>query len=328
MSFTVFYLNPNATEGVYAAIREELPPGWKLTTPGAGSDYSSELASCDFILVADRAITMADLSAAPGLRMIQHQGVGYDKIDLAACRTRGIPVALTPEGTTNGVAEHTLLLILALYKQLPAAANAVREGRWPQWELRVTSHELSGKALGLVGFGRIGREVARRASAFDANVTYFDPGVTGAPRSMAEPTDSLECLLRSSDIVSLHLPLTETSRHLINADSLSQMKRGAVLINTSRGELVDEEALAAALESGQLAGAGLDVLANEPPAMDHPLVRRPNVLITPHISAGTRDALATKMRSAFANMLRQTRGEPLRNLVEPTHAPSSQSNGR
>jgi phosphoglycerate dehydrogenase-like enzyme len=327
MSFTVFYFNPNATADIHAAIRAEMPPGWRLTTPGRGRDYSRELAACDFILVADRAITAADLGAAPRLRMIQHQGVGYEKIDLVACRERGIPVALTPEGTTTGVAEHTLLLILALYKQLLKAANAVRAGRWPQWELRSTSHEIAGKTLGLVGFGRIGREVARLAAAFNARVIYFDPLVAAGPRSPAKRTNSLTRLLRSSDIVSLHLPLTPVSRRLINAGSLAKMKRGAILINTSRGELVDEAALAAALASGRLAGAGLDVLAREPPARDHPLLRRANVLITPHIAAGTRDALATKMRAAFANMLRQTRGEPLKHLVAAPAARYRVKNG-
>jgi phosphoglycerate dehydrogenase-like enzyme len=327
VSFTVFYYNPNATDDVYEAIRAELPPGWRLTTPAKDGDFSRELAGCDFILVADRAITMADLCAAPGLRMIQHQGVGYEKIDLAACQARGIPVALTPEGTTTGVAEHTLLLILALYKQLLTAANSVQAGRWPQWELRATSHELSGKTLGLVGFGRIGREVARRAAAFDANVIFFDPLVADTPPPTAKRVNSLKGLLHDSDIVSLHLPLTAASRRLVNVDSLAQMKRGAILINTSRGELVDEAALAAALDSGELAGAGLDVLASEPPAADHALLRRANVLITPHISAGTRDALAAKMRAAFANMLRQTRGEPLNHLVEPAGTPTLLNRG-
>ncbi len=327
MSFTVFYFNPNATADIHAAIRAQLPAGWRLTTPGRGRNYSRELAACDFILVADRAITAADLGAAPRLRMIQHQGVGYEKIDLVACQERGIPVALTPEGTTTGVAEHTLLLILALYKQLLTAANAVQAGRWPQWELRSTSHEIAGKTLGLVGFGRIGREVARRAAAFDARVIYFDPLVADGSHPLSQRTNSLTRLLRSSDIVSLHLPLTEESRHLIDAASLAKMKRGAVLINTSRGELVDEAALAAALASGHLAGAGLDVLAREPPSRGDPLLRRANVLITPHIAAGTRDALATKMRAAFANMLRQTRGEPLKHRVNPPPARSRAKNG-
>lgn len=312
MSFTVYYHNPDATPEVCAAIRAELPAGWRLTTPSDARDCSRELGACDFVLVAERTITAGDLAAAPRLRMIQHQGVGYDNIDLAACRARRIPVGLTPEGTTIGVAEHTLLMILALYKQLVTAANAAREGRWLRWELRPTSYELAGKTLGLVGFGRIGREVARRAAAFDARVLYFDPPVSS---SEAKRVDTLDALLQASDIVSLHVPLTAESRHLIGTSSLAQMKRGAVLINTARGGLVDEAALAAALDSGHLAGAGLDVLNQEPPPANHPLLQCPNVLVTPHISAGTRDALVTKMRAAFANLLRHTRGEPLLNLV-------------
>lgn len=315
MSFTVFYYNPQATSELCAAIRAELPVGWRLSIPGNPEDVSQELGTCDFILVADRAITAADLVAAPRLRMIQHQGVGYDKIDLVACAARGIPVALTPEGTTTGVAEHTLLLILALYKQLLPAANAAREGRWLQWELRSTSHEISGKALGLVGYGRIGREVARRAAAFDARVFYFDPYQAPGGHATAVRVDTLEQLLRASDIISLHVPLNGETRGLINEASLTCTKRGAILINTSRGGLIEEQALADALDTGQLAGAGLDVLSQEPPAANHPLLRRQNVLVTPHISAGTRDAFSTKMRTAFANMLRQTRGEPVHNLV-------------
>jgi len=310
MSFTVFYYNPNANAEVYAAVRAELPGGWTLLTPDGTGNHSRELGRCDFILIADGALTAADLESAPRLRMIQHQGVGFDKIDLAACAARGIPVALNPEGTSQGVAEHTLLLILALYKQLPAAANAVNEGRWPQWELRLTSHELAGKTLGLVGFGRIGREVARRALAFDAKVLYFDPHVSEVSSALpAERAGSLASLLQQADIVSLHAPLTGGTRNIMNATTLAGMKPGAILINTARGGLVDEIALAAALDSGRIAGVALDVLAHEPPRADHPLLRRTNVLITPHISAGTSEALATKMHHAFANMLRHTRGE-------------------
>ncbi len=315
MSFTVFYFNPHATPATCAAVQAELPEGWHLLTANGSSDHSDNLSRCDFILVADSPITAAHLAAAPRLRMIQHQGVGYDKIDLAACRKRAIPVALTPEGTSTGVAEHTLLLILALYKQLVAAANAARQGRWLQWELRSSSHEFSGKTLGLVGFGRIGREVALRANAFGARVIYFDPFAERDDGLGAVRINSLAALLQQTDIVSLHMPLTPATQQFFNASMFDQMKPGAVLINTSRGALIDEVALLAALDSGHLAGAGLDVLTQEPPAKDHPLLKRENVLVTPHISAGTQEAFATKMRHAFANMLRYTRNEPLHHCV-------------
>jgi phosphoglycerate dehydrogenase-like enzyme len=342
---TVFYLNPGVTPEVRAIIAENLPPGWTLLTPTAGVGFESELECCDFILVADHPISASHIAAAPRLKMIQHQGVGYERIDLEACRTRGIPVALTPEGTSIGVAEHTILLILALYKQLVTAATGVREGRWLQWALRDRSFELCGKTLGLIGFGRIGREVARRARAFEARVMYFDPDVAGqtphpnplpasGERGRAAGGDvtaasSLDALLAAADIVSLHVPLNVGTRHLIDRQTLRRMKPGAVLINTSRGGLVDESALIEALRSGDLAGAALDVLEREPPPPDHPLLQLEQVLITPHIAAGTRDALHTKMRAAFANLTRFTRGEPLHHVVAESIAmPASSREGR
>jgi phosphoglycerate dehydrogenase-like enzyme len=314
MSYTVFYLNPGVTEEVAWIIRSQMPEGWRLTTP-VGGDFAAGLRECDFILVADQAVTAGHLAAAPRLLMIQHQGVGYERIDLEACRARGIPVALTPEGTSIGVAEHTLLLILAVYKQLVKAATGARAGKWMQWELRGNSYELYGKTLGLVGMGRIGREVAQRALAFGAQVIYHDPFVPQLADMPVRKFDALDEFLATADIVSLHVPASGANRHFINAETLGKMKPGAVLINTSRGALIDEAALVEALRAGRLAGAGLDVLEKEPATPENPLLHFENVVITPHIAAGTRDALATKMRAAFANLLRFTRGEALHNVV-------------
>jgi phosphoglycerate dehydrogenase-like enzyme len=314
VSSIVFYLNPGATPDVLSIIREELPPNWRLL-PAEGSDFAAQLSVCDFILVPDQPVRAEHLAAAPRLKMIQHQGVGYERIDLAACGSRKIPVCLTPEGTTTGVAEHTILLILALYKRLVVAATGVSAGRWMQWELRSRSFELAGKSLGLVGLGRIGREVARRAISFDCQVSYFDPVVTTADDLRLQRCGSLDELVSTSDIISLHLPVTAASRKLVNSDLLGKFKAGSALINTARGALVDEQALLAALHSGRLAGAALDVLEKEPPDTANPLLHMENVLITPHIAAGTRDALKTKMRAAFANMQRLLRGEPLWHLV-------------
>lgn len=247
--------------------------------------------------------------------MIQHQGVGYERIDLQGCRARSIPVALCPEGTSVGVAEHTLLLILALYKKLLQASFGVKQGNWQQWELRSTSFELFGKRLGLVGFGRIGKEVASRALAFGARVLYFDPLVANIEGDGVTAAKSLPDLLKTSDVVSLHVPATGANRHLINETTLGYMQEHAILINTARGSLIDEKALAEALRSGKLSGAGLDVLEQEPPAADNPLLSLENVLITPHISAGTRDAFRAKMKTVFANLVRYTKGEPLFHVV-------------
>jgi phosphoglycerate dehydrogenase-like enzyme len=315
MSYIVFYMNRNAPEEVHQIIREQMPPGWTLTTPTTGVDYSTQLAGCDFILVADEAIRAEHIAAAPRLRMIQHQGVGYERIDLKACRERDIPVALTPEGTSASVAEHTLLLILATYRHLVRAATGLRKGRWMQWELRKASFDLYAKTLGLVGMGNIGREVAGRAQAFGARIIYYDPWVSPPADVAFTRKESLEALLCEADIVSLHVPLTAENHHLINSNTLRLMKPGAILINTARGKLVDEAALVEALTDGHLAGAALDVLNEEPPDPSNRLLHLENVVVTPHIAAGTRDALTKKMRAAFANLLRFSQGEPLVNVV-------------
>ncbi len=315
MIYTVFYMNPGATPEICEIIRAEMPAGWRLLTPEHPEDFSKELAVANFVVVASNRIGADHLQHAKHLKMIQHQGVGYEKIDLAACRELGIPVGLTPEGTSIGVAEHTLLLILAVYKRLVQASNGIARGDWMQWSLRQESFELAGKKLGLVGFGRIGKEVAKRALAFDACVEFFDPFVNGVIELPVARASSLEELLSRSDIVSLSLPQTSQNRHIINASSLSRMKPGAILINTSRGGLVDEPALVDALTRGHLGGAGLDVFEIEPLPVDHPLMTFSNVILTPHISAGTRDALKAKMKAVFANLVRFTKDEPLRNIV-------------
>jgi phosphoglycerate dehydrogenase-like enzyme len=315
MSFTVFYLNPRATDDVLAMVSEQVPAGWRLLAPSHPTDFARELGQCDFLLVADHPVTADHLALAPKLRMIQHQGVGYERIDLTACRARGLPLALAPQGTTVGVAEHTLLLILASFKRLVKAATSASSGQWMQWELRQGSFELAGKVLGLVGLGRIGREVAKRALAFDARVTYFDPFVPHPGDLPVRRTADLGALLGEADVVSLHAPLTKENRHLINAATLRQMRPGALLVNTARGGLVDEPALVEALRAGHLRGAALDVLAQEPPAADNPLLHMENVLVTPHIATGTIDAMRAKMGAVFDNLLRHARGEPLLNVV-------------
>jgi phosphoglycerate dehydrogenase-like enzyme len=242
---------------------------------------------------------------------------------VAACRQRGVYVALTPEGTTTGVAEHTFLLLLALYKRLREAEAKLRAGGWPVWELRPQSSEIAGTRIGLVGFGRIGRAVARRAIAFEAQVIYYDPirAESDAEEALRAEFQPLDILLRVSDVVSLHLPLSQRTRQLIGERELRAMQRHAVLLNTSRGGLVDEVALINALKVGWIAGAGLDVFAQEPPPPDHPLLRLENVVVTPHIAAGTIDAFRAKMQAVAANVRRLALGVPPKNLVgEPQEA--------
>jgi len=319
MSYTVMYWN-RATVDVYEVIRNEMPAGWSLVTLEGENreDWRARLREADFVVVADWPITAGELAAAPKLKMIQHQGVGHEKIDKQALKTRGIPLALCPAGTTVGVAEHTLLLILAVYKRLVLADTKLREGVWLQWGLRSVSFELAGKTLGLLGFGRIGQAVARRASAFDARVLYYDPYLREPPPEAAvwgAVAVSFADLLRRADILSLHVPATDQTRRCLSKPQFDQMKRSAILINTARGAVVDEPALVKALQTKTIAGAGLDVFEQEPVRPDHPLLRMDNVVLTPHISAGTVDALRQKMRSVFANLQRFAAGRPIEDRV-------------
>jgi len=319
MSYTVVYWN-RATADVYEVIRSQMASGWKLVTLEGESKegWLAQLRDVDFMIVADWAITEETLAAAPKLRMVQHQGVGHERIDKAALKARGIPLALCPAGTTVGVAEHTILLILAVYKRLVVADTRLREGTWLQWGLRSTSYELAGKTLGLVGFGRIAQAVAQRAHAFEARILYHDPYLGERPPAANAWTAvavSLPELLRQSDIVSLHVPTTDETRRFLSTSKFEQMKPSAVLINTSRGAVVDEPALIKALEARTIAGAGLDVFEQEPIQPDNPLLKLDNVVLTPHIAAGTVDALRQKMQSVFSNLLRFAEGKPIQDRV-------------
>jgi phosphoglycerate dehydrogenase-like enzyme len=317
---TVFY-NSYATPDVYGIIRAAAPAGFDVLTLDADSDAErkTKLAAADVAIVASYPLRGPLIDAAKRLRLVHHQGVGWqDTVDHQALRARGIPLATTPEGTTTGVAEHTLLLILACCKLLPFADRELREGRFHINALRARSRELAGMTVGYVGFGRIGQAVARRARAFEAGGVYHDADValdSAVERELGVRRGTLDEVLRQADVVSLHLPLTPATRNLVGPDAIAKMKRGAIVVNTARGGIIDEDALAGALADGRLGAAGLDVFAVEPPDPAHPLFRLPNVVVTPHISAGTRDALATKMRALFANVERFFGGEPLHNQV-------------
>lgn len=307
---------------VLEIVRGQLPPGFELESleEGSSDEVLRRVADADFLLVATTPVTEEVIAAAPRLKLIQHQGVGYDNVDVEAAARQGISVALTPEGTTVGVAEHVFLLILALYKQLRKAEGALRRGEWLQWALRPRSYEIKGKVLGVIGLGRIGRAVAQRARAFEvAEILYYDIARPGpeVERDLGVVFCPFHELLRRADIVTLHVPLTEETRRMIGGQELGLMGEQAILINTARGALVDEEALYRALATGQIAGAGLDVFAQEPTPPDSPLLRLDNVVVTPHIAAGTCDALQAKMAAAFANMVRVTRGEKPIHQVKP-----------
>jgi D-3-phosphoglycerate dehydrogenase/(S)-sulfolactate dehydrogenase len=256
------------------------------------------------------------LAGLPALRIISRNGVGYDRIDVPATTRRGIAVTITPEGNHAAVAEHAIALLLAVTRSIVTNAVDTRHGNWRRRGVFVP---LRGKTLGIIGLGRIGRSVARRAAAFDLRLLACEtfPDREFAAKYGIEIVD-LDTLLAQSDFVSLHAPMTPETHELINARTLKRMKRGSILINTARGGLVNEADLLAALESGHLAGAGLDVLVVEPPPADHPLLRLDNVVISPHLSALDSQAVEDMATAAARNILDIFSGQwPAAGLVNP-----------
>jgi D-3-phosphoglycerate dehydrogenase len=279
-----------------------------LQEPDSGSEgFERALASARGLLV--RSATRVDaalLARAPALEVVGRAGVGVDNIDLAEATRRGVAVLNAPAGNTVSAAELTMALILAVVRRVPAADQAVRQGGWAR--ARFKGSELRGRTLGLLGGGRIGGEVARRARAFHMRVLIHDPFLPDERvRDLdAEPVD-VDTLFTTSDVVSLHVPLTGATRGLVDARRLATMRRGAYLVNVSRGGIVDESALAGALAGGHLAGAALDVFEQEPLPADSPLRTTPNLVLTPHLGASTDEAqervadeVARNVRDALA----------------------------
>jgi phosphoglycerate dehydrogenase-like enzyme len=257
-------------------------------------------------------LTEEDFAAAPHLKLLQLMSAGYEHVDLALAARHGVPVATFGDAMASVVAEHTLLLMLAVYRKLLELDAAVRSGAWRTNE--PVLRELRGKRVGLIGLGYIGREVAARLQAFGADVVYFSrQRHAGSGLRFV----GLDELLGTSDVISLHVALAPSTRGLIGARELGLMKPDAVLINTSRGPVVDQAALHAALSSGALAAAGLDVLDPEPPAADDPLLRLPNVVFTPHNGGQAEEVWPRIVRTCFANVERVAHGEPPLFLARP-----------
>jgi D-3-phosphoglycerate dehydrogenase len=246
------------------------------------------------------------LKSADRLKVIARYGVGVDSVDLAAARKKGIVVTNTPGANSVSVAELALGLMLALARQIPEAVEAVHQGKWP----RYSGISLEGKTIGILGFGAIGKQLARRLSGFDCKVMAYDPFVDAAyakeNRVELAPMDEV---VTQADFISLHLPLLPETRGIVNESFLSKMKKGSFLINTSRGEAVDEDALLKALQSGHLKGAGLDAFTVEPPDPKNPLLALPQVVVTPHLGAQTDGATSNMGWLAMRDCLAVLKGE-------------------
>jgi D-3-phosphoglycerate dehydrogenase len=245
----------------------------------------------DGVIVRSGTRITAEHLAAPGkLRAIVRAGVGVDNIDVGAATRAGIVVMNTPGGNTVSTAEHTVSLLMALARHIPSADSSTRQGKWERSKFVGT--QLAGKTLGIIGLGRVGREVARRAAGLDMKVVGYDPFMSPdkAAQLGIESVTAIEQLLPRCDFLTVHTPLNEQTRNLIGAREISLMKRGARIVNCARGGIINEQALAEALRSGQLGGAALDVFEPEPPPPDHPLLIAPNVVVTPHLGASTTEA--------------------------------------
>ncbi len=288
-TYTVLVADAIAVDGL-APLRDD-PRFEVVVRPGLkGEELVDAIADADAVLVRSATrITRESLARANRLKAIGRAGVGVDTIDVDAATERGIPVLTAPAGNTISAAELTFALLLALARRVAAADRSMKSGEWDKKSF--TGIELYGKTLGLIGAGRIGGEVARRARAFGMRVLAYDPFLNAErARVLDVEIGSLTEVFERSDVVSVHVPLTEVTRNLVGAAEIARMKTGALLLNVARGGVIDEEALVDALRSHKLGGAALDVFAVEPLPPDHPLRTLPNVVLTPHLGASTAEA--------------------------------------
>lgn len=258
------------------------------------------------------------LDAASNLKVVSNYAVGYNNIDVDACTARGIPVGNTPGVLTDTTADFAFTLLTAAARRVVEGVHYVVEGKWKTWGPKLLlGQDIHGATLGIVGFGRIGQAVAKRASGFDMRVIYHDPYVDQPPDGVEAELVDMETLLATSDFVSVHVPLTDDTYHMLGADELAQMKPTAILVNTARGPVVDPDALLHALEDKTLAAAALDVTEPEPIPADHPLLALPNCIVTPHIASGSIDTRGKMATIAADNLLAGLRGEHLPHCVNP-----------
>jgi phosphoglycerate dehydrogenase-like enzyme len=320
MKQKVLYL-VKADENFYDLIRSVTPSDrYELMTliDGSIEERRRLLSEAELIIVGGAKMTAEDAETASKCRLVLHQGVGYhDTVATDVLMKRQIRLAVTPQGTSEGVAEHAIMMMLATGRRLAFCDSELREGRWHSNTFRSSARQLFGSTVGIIGFGRIGKQVAKRLIGFDTKTIYTDL-LEIAPEIESELKSSrvdIDTLLTESDFVTLHVPLTELTHHLIDEVALNKMKTGATLINCARGPVVSEVALIAALKSGHIGGAGLDVFEVEPPATPNPFADFANVVLTPHHAPGTRDTMLVKFKEIFANADRFFSGERMENEI-------------
>jgi phosphoglycerate dehydrogenase-like enzyme len=297
-----------------AIAKELLPPSLDAVIARHGSDEFQKALSEAVCLVGFGDGTMDDAfyQSAPNLKLVQLLSAGYDRCDIEAARRGGVPICNNGGANSTAVSEHAILLMLAVCRRIVWQHGNVAAGRWRGNNVDdIKLYELKNRTLGIVGLGSIGKKTARLAKAFGMHVQYYD--ITRLTEDQADDLGVrfalFEELLRTSDVVSLHVPLGKDTRHMMSAAQFRMMKPGAYLINTCRGPVVDEPALIEALQNGTIAGAGLDVFDQEPPPPNNPLFALPNVILTAHLAGPTRDNQYTRFRNAFDNCQRVIRGD-------------------
>ena len=275
---------------------------FEVLTDTSAAAIAARVSDVDAITIRDAPLPAEALVGARNLKIVSRHGVGYDNVPVSACSERGIPVTIIGDVNAVAVAEHTMFLMLAVAKNGARFDRAVRAGDFGI-RTRLATVELRGKTLLLVGYGRIGQEFATRARPFGLSVTAFDPFVDRSCFPDVVFFDTLEAGLAQADVVSLHVPLGERTRNLIDAAALARMRAGSILLNAARGGIIDETALIAALDAGHLRGAGLDVYAHEPLPADDPLLTREDVVLSPHCAALTAECLVEMGKATVRNVL-------------------------
>jgi phosphoglycerate dehydrogenase-like enzyme len=293
-------------------VKQLTPAGFEIVPADIDTpEFYEAAAQAEYYLGFARRMGNDFFRAAPHLKLVQLTSAGYDQVDPEAAKKAKVPVSNNGGANAIAVSEHAIMLMLAVYKRCVQFHNSVVAGSWRVGnpaEVRV--HEVSGMTLGIVGLGNIGKKVARRAQAFDMKVQYYD-----IVRLTEDQEDALgvrfvlfDELLRTSDVVSLHVPLDDSTRKMIAARELGLMKRDAIIVNTCRGPVIDEDALYAALKENKIFGAGLDVMVEEPPPPKHPLFSLPNIILTPHTAGPTWENYIARFRNGFDNIQRVASG--------------------
>ena len=308
--------NPVISDAAWAIGESLRPKQFDIEILSSDADQRArQRAEADFLMGFLRGMPLGpgDYPQLKKVKLIQVLSAGYDGVDLDRLRQSGIPLANNGGANSYAVSEHAILLMLAVYRRLPNLDRLVRSGQWKSSRTgEEQEHELAGKTVGIIGAGMIGKTIARRLSGFEVNLIYYDPVRLSADdeAKLKMTYRALEDLYREADVVSLHAPNNASTRKMINARSLRMMKRDAILINTARGELVDEADLYQALKDGTIWAAGIDAFDREPPDPKNPLFALPNIVLSPHAAGPTWESWPKRFGNSYANIERVARGEP------------------